>query len=238
MKNANTFEEMAAKVHGFVNYGVVYDSPYGLVHRKKVGDFLATLLPKNTILVESVVDDTVFTVLCKNLSAVYKGPSNTPKKPKRKHIKGTKPWTKIPYKFEDVDVGDTVGYTIDGEVLLFDVIGISPDKWVAKGAVGLYWWKPDADMQAHIIKPYKEPIKTEDNLFNIGDKLKVTDTEDGFTYECLLAQTTGGVAQLICLDSGNRINDNRISFLHNIKAKQIQKYLGDIYKFEIMEDKQ
>lgn len=236
MRNANTFEGMAASMSGHVNFDVMYDSQYGLVHRKRIGGDLAAQLGERVFLMETAENDIVVALHSSNLRAVYTGSSHTPKKPKRKHVKGTKPWTKIPYKFEDVAVGDVVCYTDMAKDFRHVVSSVSKALWEAiDGASSSPYWRPK---EAYILKPYKEPVKTVDNLFSIGDKLLVTDTEDGFTYECLLVQTVGGVAQLICLDSGNRINDNRISFLHNVTAKQIQKYLGDIYKFEIMEDKQ
>ena len=112
MKNANERYESAARM-GDVAYNVMYDSPFGLVHRKVVEGGLQRILPARhpcTVLMEEATPSdedmcAVYAIAPNQLKAVTKGPATTPRKPKNRPKKGTKPWTKIPYRFEDVEVG-------------------------------------------------------------------------------------------------------------------------------------
>jgi len=146
MRNANTFDGMAASMSGHVNFDMMYDSRYGRVHRKKVGGDLAAQLGEYVFLMETAENDTVVALHSSNLRAVTKGPSHTPKKPKRKPVKGTKPWTKIPYKFEDVEVGDTVIYKEnDGTISKFLVNEKTDEQWEAENGGTTYLWKPSPE---------------------------------------------------------------------------------------------
>jgi len=220
MRNADVFEINLIQEGGHVLCGVMYDSPYGLVHRKKVGGDLAAQLGEYVFLMETAENDTVVALHSSNLRAVTKGPSHTPKKPKRKPIKGTKPWTKIPYKFEDVEVGDTVAYTeSDGTIVKYLVNEKTDEQWEAESGGASYLWKPSSENKAHIIKPYKEPVKDQEkkvsntDYYQIGDRFEIVDPDlGGYLEVCMLCRISSERAMLITKD-GNRWVDNNTLLL-------------------------
>lgn len=217
MRNADVFEINLIQDGGHVLCGVVYDSPYGIVHRKKVGGDLAAQLGEYVFLMETAENDTVVALHSSNLRAVTKGPSRTPKKSKRKPVKGTKPCTKIPYKFEDVEVGDTVVYTeSDGTIVKYLVNEKTDEQWDAESGGASYLWKPSPEDNALIIKPYKELVKTQEEKvsapeksYRIGDRFELTDKRTGEVSQGMICQTGPGRIQLICMSGssiGNRWN--------------------------------
>ena len=227
MRNADVFEINLIQEGGHVLCGVVYDSPYGLVHRKKVGGDLAAQLAEYVFLMETAENDTVFALHSSNLRAVTKGPSHTNKKPKRKPVKGTKPWTKIPYKFEDVEVGDTVAYTeSDGTIVKYLVNEKTDEQWEAESGGASYLWKPSSENKAHILKPYKEPVKDQDkkvskpDYYQIGDRFEIVYPDlSGSLGVCMLCMISSERAMLITKD-GNRWVDNACSVERGARCRK------------------
>jgi len=227
MRNANAFDIKLVQEGGHVLCGVVYDSPYGLVHRKKVGGDLAAQLEECVFLMETAENDTVVALHSSNLRAVTKGPSHTPKKPKRKPVKGTKPWTKIPYKFEDVEVGDTVAYTeSDGAIVKYLVNEKTDEQWDAENGGASYLWKPSSENKAHIIKPYKEPVNGQEkrvsntDYYQIGDRFEIVDPDlSGSLDVCMLCMISSEKAMLIAKD-GNRWVDNTCSVERDARCRK------------------
>lgn len=243
MRNADVFEINLIQDGGHVLCGVVYDSPYGLVHRKKVGGDLAAQLEEYVFLMETTENDTVVALHSSNLRAVTKGPSHTPKKPKRKPVKGTKPWTKIPHKFEDVEVGDTVVYTeSDGTIVKYLVNEKTDEQWEAESGGASYLWKPSSENKAHILKPYKEPVKEklmaseEEDVYRLGDKIVIHGLESYGPY--LLAQVAWGEVKLIN-NEGNRYDDAVMTHAGGVvQKKDIQQYIGIERTFTKLKEKQ
>ena len=235
MRNANTFEGMAASMSGHVNFDMMYDSRYGRVHRKKVGGDLAAQLEECVFLMETAENCTVVALHSSNLHAVTKGPSNTPKKPKRKPIKGTKPWTKIPYKFEDVEVGDTVAYTeSDGTIVKYLVNEKTDEQWEAESGGASYLWKPSSENKAYILKPYKEPVKDQEkkvyntDYYQIGDRFEIVDPDlGGYLEVCMLCRISSERAMLITKD-GNRWVDNTCSVERDARCRKedVEELIG------------
>ena len=213
MRNAGVFEINLIQEGGHVLCGVMYDSHYGRVHRKKVGGDLAAQLEEYVFLMETAENDTVVALHSSNLRAVPKGPSYTPKKPKRKPVKGTKPWTKIPYRFEDVEVGDTVTYErFDGKPCKFLVNKKTDEWWRAENGCATPMWKPPFP-SIHITKPYKGIVKRdgrtpEQEYYRLGDRFEIT--FPGLLESsrvCRLCMVGSEKAMLIS-DNGNRWTDH------------------------------
>lgn len=216
MKNAHEWYEFAAQM-GHVTYNVMYDSPFGLVHRKVVkGELqrtLSTYHPCTVLMEEATPSDedmcAVYAIAPNQLKAVTKGPATTPRKPKNRPKKGTKPWTKIPYRFEDVDVGDLVMYYSNGVKFSHKVNQKTSYEWNADdGAGSVFIGKGEG---AHILKPYKEPVKPkEEEVYRIGDRFELTYTRTGEVSQGMICRTDLDLVQLICIEGegiGHRWNN-------------------------------
>ena len=236
MRNANTFEGMAASMSGHVNFDMMYDSRYGRVHRKNVGGDLAAQLEECVFLMETAENDTVVALHSSNLCAVTKGPSNTPKKPKRKPVKGTKPWTKIPYKFEDVEVGDTVAYTeSDGTILKYLVNEKTDEQWDAESGGASYLWKPSSENKAHILKPYKEPVKGQEkrvsntDYYQIGDRFEITDPSVVVPDNVLILCLINSAQATLISNKGYLWTDSRVTccdWVGRCRKEDVEELIG------------
>ena len=214
MKNANERHESAAQM-GDVAYNVMYDSPFGLVHRKVVKGGLQKTFEKQhqwAVLMEEAYPSeegmcAVYAILPNQLKAVAKGPATTPRKPKNRPKKGTKPWTKIPYKFEDVEVGDIVTYYSDSVKYSHRVNEKDANWWSAEDGAGTGPLWPGRE--AHILKPYKEPLKPQEGeVYRIGDRFEISGK-----YKVMLCRVKAYEAQLIVYEGsemGNRWSDRHI----------------------------
>lgn len=223
MRNANERYESAAQM-GHVAYNTMYDSPLGLVHRKVVAVLMEEAYPSEEGMCA------VYAIMPNQLRAVAKGPATTPRKPKNRPKKGTKPWTKIPYRFEDVEVGDIVTYHCVGLKYSHKITQKEDGFWIAEdSAKGYREWSPTQDQQAHILKPYKESVKPqEEEVYQIGDRFEIM--VDGITYfKVMLCRIEDFEAKLIVYEGeeiGNRWSDSKIEIrldsavnakdLHNI----------------------
>lgn len=218
MKNANERYESAAQT-GHVAYNVMYDSPFGLVHRKVVKGGLEKTLERRhhgAVLMEEAYPSeegmcVVYAILSNQLRAVAKGPATTPRKPKNRPKKGTKPWTKIPYRFEDVEVGDIVRYKICDIKYSHKVLAKNGYCWVSDNCTAYSEWCNSTAQEAHILKPYKEPVKPqEEEWYRIGDRFELTYTRTGEVSQGMICRTDLDLVQLICIEGegiGHRWNN-------------------------------
>lgn len=232
MKSAKLTEALLAQRAGHVEYGMMYESPVGLVHRKKVGDELAKTLAAGEMLFEKAnIDGEVVVLHCSLLMPVSKGPAYTLKKERRKPIKGTKPWTKIPYRFEDVEVGDVVHYKFLDNEYSHKVVYKESNFWCSNKGLVQKSWDPFSNQEAYILKPYKEtPTKKEYEskveTFRLGSLVRVRDKWTGATIDLLLVQVAAGEVKLIDPKHGNRFSDNTCSHsLGKVSMEDLQKLL-------------
>lgn len=192
-------------------------------------DALATLINK-TVTGADAATSFLQQQVPDQLKAVTKGPSTTPRKPKNRPKKGTKPWTKIPYRFEDVEVGDIVTYYCVGREYSHKITLKDDGFWIAEdSAKGCREWSPTQKQQAYILKPYKELLKPqEEEVYQIGDRFEIM--VDGRTcFKVMLCRVEDFEAKLIVYEgeeAGNRLSDSKIEIrldsavnakdLHNI----------------------
>lgn len=89
MRNATELDAKNARA-GDVPYGVMFSSANGPVHRKPLANTCG-LRRDGLVLMEHATKDLSYIFHPDNLYAIVKGPSQQPKKPRRKPVKGTKP---------------------------------------------------------------------------------------------------------------------------------------------------
>ena len=244
MRNADWNDVKKAQQLGKLEPGIMYNTDGELgtkYHYKDVDAYLVRMLRKSKGYVENFVVcerlDGRICVVNPDCFIGYKakGPSHTPKKPKRKPVKGTKPWTKIPYKFEDVEVGDTVAYTeSDGTIVKYLVNEKTDEQWEAESGGASYLWKPSSENKAHIIKPYKEPVKGQEkrvsntDYYQIGDRFEIVDPDlGGYLEVCMLCRISSERAMLITKD-GNRWVDNTCSVERDARCRKedVEELIG------------
>lgn len=237
MRNADWNDVKKAQQLGKLEQGIMYNYFGGFkYHYKEVEAYLVDMLRKSCGYCENfIVCERIDGQICV-INPIYlvghgaKGPSHTPKKSKRKPIKGTKPWTKIPYRFEDVEVGDVVVYGNSKSACQTKIQEKSHKGWFGRTQNSMCDSAPPswAPYGAHILKPYKEPVKPQEEVYQIGDRFEIM--RDGRTcFKVMLCRVEDFEAKLIVYEGeevGNRWSDSKIEIrldsavnaedLHNI----------------------
>ena len=225
VRNATTKDVKKAKETGVLEENVMYGSSAGRVHGKRMA--LSLEVYREGSVIAETSDGLLCVVRLDCLSSIPTGPAITHRKPKKQPKKGTRPCTKIPYKFEDVEVGDTVAYTeSDGTIVKYLVNEKTDEQWEAESGGASYLWKPSSENKAYILKPYKEPVKDQEkkvyntDYYQIGDRFEVFyPSLAGFLEVLTLCMVSSERAMLIA-KGGNRWVDNTCSVDRDARCRK------------------
>lgn len=181
MKNATIEDVKKAQETGKLEEHVMYNCLGVKVHGKRVNSFLSRSIygvREDNVIAESA-DGELVMVLVWDISPITKGPSQPPKKPRRKPVKGTKPEALIPMSADiKLKVGDKVVLS-NGVRAKIDQVDCSEIPY-AIGAtkprcVAYSWYTPDGYVHssrshniAYIIRPWQEPNKLSKDVIPPG----------------------------------------------------------------------
>lgn len=219
MRNAKIQDVEEAKRTGVLKEDVMYgfNKPYPVkVHGKRISMGLASCLSvvKDNVVAETA--DGVTTVV--SLSLLYPlstGPKQEPKKPKRKPVKGTKPFKEVPYDPKLIKVGVSVRCR-DGKVRkvtsvrktaylggLISLTGYSDAVYLNTGKADTIQKEYFIDIMSILVQEPEHIVPSQPVQFHkIGDRYE----RNGTTY--ILANTDSEKAAMVSLDCGNRWKDS------------------------------
>ena len=204
MRNATIQDVEEAQRAGALKEDVMYAAYGQKVHGKKVRWILDSFLKRETGVSDAVLAETaqgeIIDVSLSCLKPLSKGGSAfTPRKPRPKPVKGTRPERRIPVDAgTEIKVGDVALFynAVRGEVVAKCSDGAF--KIEVTGGIRFYVSKKAI---SYVILPYEEP-KKEEVTYKIGDRF------DNNEYgPHILAQTAPYRIALISLRSGNRYTD-------------------------------
>ena len=223
MRNATIQDVEEAQRAGKLKEDVMYAAYGKKVHGKGVGWMLAAFIKHSTGVSDAVLAETaqgeITDISLSCLKPLSKGGSAfTPRKPRPKPVKGTRPERKIPVDAGiEIKVGDTV-------LFLHDVRGKIVEKrpdgaFNIKTRSGVVFYNIKESI-FYIILPYEEKEVT----YQIGDRF------DNNEYEPhLLAQVDTKDVVLISLRYGNRLTDPvEVKNLFYITQQEFDRISGGV----------
>ncbi len=199
MRNATIQDVEEAQRTGALKEDVMYGYSDIKVHGKRVDVYLSSFIKRATGCIDRVVAETakgtITDVRLDHIKPLSKGSAFTPRKPRPKPIKGTRPERKIPV-------------AADTEIKVGDVVLFNKERAIVTGKTGqgtyLLRMKPYVYYVAHkkelthLVLPYEEKEVT----YQIGDRF------DHYAYgPQLLARIDTNKVALIGLLDGNRFTD-------------------------------